>query len=636
MYSDFINKKPENLSAYQPSTAVTNLTRDVKEAFGKGITILNRGWEELNNYSVIERENKDQRTFNAFVDESSEDPMEAWKWRGTRSMARDKAIDMHAHMTAVLAVPMAFAQNDKQEEDRQHSNVMRDVLEWLAINSEYRESYAHMMMGVLYSPAKYLGAEWIESYTKIKERDDAGELITKDVLDEELSGFRAPVYSADQVLITNAYEQNLQRQYIVLKRQYRSYADTKSRWDWHSHWDYVRPGIKTVYSSEDGLYYDIKDDEHADLVEEVTAWCRKTDTECTFLNGIYMGDDNVDDNPIRHRDNFNLPKVPLVAFGYERINEHFFYWKSLMNRVGWDNALLDAMYENTMNREILDIFTPMGLYGVEEFSTSVIFPGATVAFENPDAKAEPLLPRNTAGWQAMDKIEESIKGKSISETMSGNLPQATQKAYSVARAEQNAKTILRGAMRSISVSVMKYGDLMKDIALQHLTVAQWDEITGAEHYRTLILKDQLVEGKAVSKRIVFDGSLIGKRMTKEQVREAQLKMLTEIGWPKNKEHVYRVNPHVFSKLKYLIRIEPDEMIEKNSAFEKAIAERMYALLKNDPFMVPGVMTRELVNVNYRGRADEMVLNRSETRIQQGAQNVTVQQNTKALTPELMS
>src|SRR3990167_6687044 len=108
MYADFINKKPENLSSYQPTTEVTNLTRDFKGAFEKGVGILNRSWEELNNYSVIDRENKDAKTFNAFVDESVEDPAEAWKWKGTRSMARDKAVDMHAHMTAVLAVPMAF------------------------------------------------------------------------------------------------------------------------------------------------------------------------------------------------------------------------------------------------------------------------------------------------------------------------------------------------------------------------------------------------------------------------------------------------------------------------------------------------------------------------------------------------
>lgn len=635
MYAEYIDKKTHPLSAYQPSPAVTDLTKDFKDAFEKGVTILNREWEEFNNYSYINRENKDQRTWNAYVDEDVEDPAESWKWRGTRSLARDKAVDMHAHMTSVLAVPMAFAQNEKQEEDRQFSNTMRDILEWMAVNSEYRESYVKIMMGVLYSPIKWLGAEWVEAYTTIKERTDDGQVITKEVLDEELSGFRAPVYSVDQVLFTNAYEQNVQRQYIIIKRQYKPYSDVKRRWEWHDNFVYVQPGIKTVYSAEDGLFYDIKDEAHADLVEEATGWCRQSDTEVTFLNGICMGDDDADHNPVNHRDNFNLPKVPLTAFGYELCNEHFFGWKSLMNRVGWDDALLNAMYENTMNREAIDLYTPMAMYGVEEFSTSVVFPGAVVAFENPDAKAEPLLPRNTAGWQAMEKIEESIKGKSISDTMSGNLPQATQKAYSVARAEQNAKTILRGALRSLSFSIMKYGDLMKDIAIQHLTIAQWDEITGAESYRTLILKDQLMEGKQVSKRIVFDDSLIGKRMTRKQAEEASLVMLSQIGWPNNKEHVYRVNPHIFSKLKYLIRIEPDEMMEKNSAFEKAIAERMYALLRTDPLVSGESLVRKLLNVNYRGEADEMMAVDKASQASAGAQNVTVQQNTKALTPELM-
>lgn len=635
MYTEYIDKRTHNISDYQPSSEVMELTKTFRDAFGKGYEILNRTWPELNNYSFIERENKDQRTFNAFVDESIEDPNEAWKWKGTRSLARDKAIDMHAHMTSVLAVPMAFAQNEAQEEDRQYSNYMRDVLEWMAVNSEYRENYVKIMLGVLYSPIKWLGAEWVEAYTKIKERDDDGTLTTKEVLDEELSGFRAPVYSVDQVLFTNVYEQNVQRQYIIIKRQYKPYADVERRWSWHDNFIYVKPGIRTVCSSDDNLFYDIKDDAHDGLVEEATGYCRQTDTEVTFLNGIYMGDPKADANAMSHRDNFNLPKVPLTSFGYRLLNEHFFGYKSLTNETGWDDSLLNAMYENVMNREFLDVNMPMALYGVEDFSSAVVYPGATVAFENPDAKAEPLLPRNTAGWQAMDKIEDSIKGKSISDTMSGNLPQATQKAYSVARAEQNAKTILRGALRSISISVMKYGDLMKDIAVQHLTVAQWDEIIGAEKYRTLILKDQLVDGKQISKRLVFDDALIGKRMSEKDKEKAQLKMLTDVGWPKHKEHVYKINPHVFSKLKYLIRIEPDEMLEKNQAFEKAINERMYALLRQDPLVSGEALVRKLLNSNYRGEADELMARDQKLPIQQGMSNVTVQQNTKALNPELM-
>lgn len=628
MFADF-NPKTATLSSYQPNQGITDLTKDFQDSFEKGVNILNKTYEELNNYSVIERENKDQRTFNAFVDESVEDPMEAWKWRGTRSMARDKAIDMHAHMTSVLAVPMAFAQNDKQEEDRAMSNVMRDILEWMAVNSEYRESYVSVMLGVLYSPVKWMGADWVEAYTNVKERDEQGRVTSKEVLDEELSGFRAPVYSADQVLITNAHEQNVQRQYIIIKRQYKPYTDVKKRWDWHDNFDYVTPGIKTVFSAEEGLFYDIKDEEHKGLVEEATGWCRQTDTEVTFLNGIYMGEDNVDANPINHRDNFNTPKVPLVPFGYERINEHFFFWKSFTNRVGWDNALIDAMYENQMNRDTLDIFTPMGFYGVDEFSTSVIFPGATASFENPDARAEPLIPPSRGeGYRAMDTIEKSIKDKSVSDTMSGQLPDASQKAYSVSRAEQNARTILRGMLRSISFSVMKYGDLMKDIAIQHLTTAQWDEITGGESYRTLILKDQMVNGKKVSKKIVFDDSLVGKQMSKEQIKEAELIMLSDTGWPKNKEHVYKINPHFFSRLKYMTYFEPDEMMEKNAAFEQGTAERMYALLRNDPLVSGEGLVSEILNASYHGRADEFINKQQVGPAQIPVPNVKVNQTQK--------
>lgn len=603
----FIEKSRHPLSSYQPSPEIIALTKDFKDAFSDGVNILTRSHEELNNYNVYERMNRDQRAFNAFVDESVDDPMEAWKWKGTRSMALKQTIDTHAHITSVLAIPMAFAQNEKQEEDRFMSNIMRDALEWLAVNSEYRESYVATMMSVLVNPATWMGAEHIESFTTVKERNEDGSLIKKQVLDEELSGFRAPVYSADQVLISNAYEQNVQRQYIIIRRQYKPYTQLKKIWEWHDNFIYVQPGIKTVYSAEDGLFYDIKDDAHPTLVEEAVGYCRQTDTEVTFLNGIYMGDDNVDHNLVKHRDNYNIPKVPLVPFGYQRINEHFFYWKSFVNKIGWDNSLIDAMYENTMNREAIDLYTPMALYGVEEFSTSVVFPGAVVSFENPDAKAEPLIPPSRGeGYRAIREIEASIKEAGLSDVQQGNLPEASQKAFSVARAEQNARTILKGALRSISFSVMKYGDLMKDYILQHLTTAQLDEITGSEHYRTLVLKDQMVDGKQVSKKIVFDDGLIGRKMSRKEKQKQELRMLEDIGWPENKEHVYKVNPHLFSKLKYMIRIEPDEMIEKNSAFEKQMAERMYALLRPDPLVSGEGLVRKLLQANYRGEAEELM------------------------------
>jgi hypothetical protein len=88
--------KSTPISLYQPSKEVCDFTADVKKEYGQGIEILNRPWNELNDYLIIERMNKDQRTFNALVDETVENPAEGWKWRG---------LAMHAHLTANYIVP---------------------------------------------------------------------------------------------------------------------------------------------------------------------------------------------------------------------------------------------------------------------------------------------------------------------------------------------------------------------------------------------------------------------------------------------------------------------------------------------------------------------------------------------------
>ena len=72
--------------------------------------------------------------FNAFVDTSIEDEDEAWKWRGTRSKARNKAVAMHTQLTAGYLFPSFVAQNDDDEEDRDFSEMMDNCVEWLGTN----------------------------------------------------------------------------------------------------------------------------------------------------------------------------------------------------------------------------------------------------------------------------------------------------------------------------------------------------------------------------------------------------------------------------------------------------------------------------------------------------------------------
>jgi len=318
------------VSVYAPSKAVTDLTGFVQKDYSYGYEILHKPWVELNNRSVIGDMNRGQRTFNAFVDEDVEDPRDAWKWRGTRAKARNRAVAMHAHLTAGYIIPMFTAQNEHDEEDMDFSGFMRDIVTWMVENSNYKSSFLGASLGMLANPVTYLGAEYAEIFQTIKERTEQG-FSKREILDEVLSGFRAPVYSADQILISNAYDQNIQRHRFNITRRYIEHSEAQAKYDKHENWNNVTPGIQTIYSEDDGLFYDVKDDDHPHLVEEVVYKNRREDTEVTFVNGIYMGDENVGDNPIKHRDNRGAPKYNVVPFGYHRVNEHYFFYKSLMN-----------------------------------------------------------------------------------------------------------------------------------------------------------------------------------------------------------------------------------------------------------------------------------------------------------------
>jgi hypothetical protein len=605
-----IYKKQAVPSHYQPDKEVADFTGYVRKDFAQGNEIIHRSWVELNNRSIIEDQDRGKRTFNAFVDESIEDPQTAWQWRGTRSKARNQAIAMHAQLTAGYIVPMFMAQNDADDEDMDFSEVMRDTVEWMINNSNYKDSFFQVTMGMLVNPVTYMGADYANIFQKIKTKLDDGYQV-EEVLDEVLSGFQAPIYGATDILISNVYEQNIQKQRFIIKRRYIEYGEAEAKFMNHPNWQYVQPGIQSLYSDDDGAFYDVKDDDHPFLVEEVVYMNRRDDTEVTFLGGVYMGTPDVEWNAIRHRDNRNAPKYNVVPFGYQRVNEHFFYYKSLMNTQYWDNELLDAQYQIGMNRAFLDANMPVAVTGTDKVDSDVIFPSSVVAFEDANTKVTPLLPQaNLAGiFQAMDKVETSIEEAGVSGTTAGQLPQASQKATSVAIANKHAETLIQGVGKTLAQSVVQYGDLMKDIAIQHLVVPQIDEILGGDirlRYKTLILQNKMVDGHEVSKVLRFDESLIGRELTKKQKKERSMGLLEEIDYPNNKKHIYLINPEQFSRFKYLCTVVPERMFPENEEFKQAMMSQIYAQFAENPFISLEALTRKTLYPVFRSETEELM------------------------------
>src|SRR3990167_8587546 len=611
--------KQSKLSSYQPSQAVRDFTIEAKKDYAEGVRILEAAWAELNDRSVIDDASRGQQMFNAFVDTSCEDPNEAWKWRGTRSMARNKGIATHAQFMGNFLLPSYVAQNENDEIDKDFSEVMRDIAEWMCdpTNSNYQSSYLQVGFGMLYNPVTYLGAEYCEIYQTIKDKTKDGKYTTKEVLDEVLSGFKAPIWGPTEVLITNAYERNIQRQKVIIQRRYADFEELEAKYGEHENWAYVQKGIRSIYSEENGLFYDIKDEEHPNLVAEEIWKHRRKDLEVPFVNGVYLGDSDVDKNCIKHRDNRNTPKYNVIPFGYSRIGDHFFYYKSQMNALQWDNMAYDAMSEIVYNRAVLENEMPIAVTGSDKIDSSIMFPNNVIAFEDKDTRITPLLPQGNvvAGFNTLREVEKSMSEGSVNDTLSGNLPDASQKAYNVAQAKANAKKLIGAVGRSLAESLILYGDLMKDIILNHITVPQVEELTGGKmkmKYKTFLLENKTTGGKMSNRTIKFDESLIGEEMTPEELVDRELLELEKLTEKEGRKYdelkniTKMINPKLFAKFKYLCKIDLQEMFTRSNEYWQPLLMNLKAQLSQDPTINQEALTRKLLYSFFNSEAEDLI------------------------------
>jgi hypothetical protein len=607
-----IHKKQTPISNYQPNNAVRDLIVDVQKDYHEGVRILEQAWLELNDRTVIEDQNIGQMMFNAYVDTSVDDPHEAWKWRGTRSKARNKAIAMHAQLTANYLLPTFIAQNENDEVDKDYSEVMRDIIEWLAqpTNSNYQQAFMQAAFGMMYNPVTYLSADFCQIYQTIKEKTNKG-VSKKEVLDDVLSGFKVGIWSANQILITNAYERNIQRQKCIIKRRYIDYDEAEAKYGDHENFAYVQTGVKSVYNDDDELFYDVKDDDHPNTVVEEIYLNRREDLEIPFVGGVYMGDSNPDDNPIKHRDHKDRPKYNVVPFGYMRIGEHFFYYKSMMNALRWDNLAYDAMSEIVFNRAILEVEMPIAISGTDKVDSQIVFPNSVASFEDKDTKVSPLLPPTNlaAGFNTLTETGQSMEEGSVNETLAGQLPDASQKAFNVAQAQANAKKLIGAVGKSLAESVIQFGGLMKDIAINHITIPQLEELTGGRQkmkYKTFLLENKK-DGKKIGDRVIkFDEALIGQELTDDEIMEKNLELLESTDYPKEQKTIRLVNPVLFRKHDYLTKVDLEMMFNKSDEYMQPLLMSLRQQLINDPFIDMEALDRKLLYSFFQSEGEEFI------------------------------
>lgn len=560
------------ISPYNPSQEVVDTQAMVLKHFVLGTTNMYTPRVEFNDLSLTARDQYDQMQFNTYQANNGEpwegSPQTAWRSRAIRPVVRNKCMSIAAHATARLIFPKVFAYDNQSVEQQDAAKVMEDLMEWSGDVSNYSFTALMRVITAMASPASIGYTEYGEVMRTVKrKKDDNGKWVEERVRDEAYPCFMDLVVPVDQFYIQNFYEPDLQKQGWVIWRKVYAFSEAEIKYNGvYENFKYVSPGVQTIYDDANRTFYNVYDPNmRQEDIEEIIYWNKNLDLKLIMVNGIMMTDY---DNP-----NPRIDKLyPFDKFGYEPINNRFFYYKSLSFKLQHDADIVNNLYQMVIDGTYLSIFKPMINRGGEIIASDVIVPGAVTTFSDPNANLEAINVGSDlkAGLETLSVVENSINESSQSPLQQGqDDTKSGTTAYEISKLEANANTVLGLFLQMIAKHVKDYGHLRMNDILQYLTLPEVAEINGDPEltYKTFFLKGQ-AKGASKNKKIDFDKTL-PDQMTKEEYEGLSYDL--KIQEDEKDMEIARVNPSIFRNLKYMVTVSPDVLNPRSEDLERAWA-----------------------------------------------------------------
>ena len=594
-----------SISGYNPPKEIADFIAQIKKDYQIGIDNLIRAYSEFGSegLSALLVAERDKKAFNSYELPTSEDEDEKWRWKGIRPITRNKIISIAGHFIATMLFPNIFAQNEQDEEDKDAASLMKDLILWNIENSNYKISYLFGIVAALVNPVAYLEVEFAEIIREIKEKNAQGKITIREAIDELMSGFKLHNVPMDEILFDNPYEYEFQKQRFIGRRRFISYDDAKARFGKDDNWEYVKPGIRVVFDVPTQTFYDVLDESNPTLVEWFIYYNRNEDSEVNFINGVYLGEDNIQANLIKHRrvskDLKNkpilIPVYKYLKFGYSPIDEkRFYFYKSAVNELGPQQRLVDRMWQMVMDGTFLEVIPPLAVIGNQVIGSNIFYPGAITTFKDRETTINPLRVGSnlTTGYNAMVTAEQDLNATG----RTPNLPaQSGTTAFEVSQEIQQSRIQLGVFGAMMAEMVNQLGLLMIDVILQHQTVGDIEEITAGEaklKYKKFLLPNQKEQGKNVTKVIELSDEEFNGSM------DESLEILQQEGGMDADKRIYKVNPSLFRRMKFLVSVNPDQLIPKNEIFDKALKLETYDRLIQNPFVDQEAVTRDFLVETY--------------------------------------
>jgi hypothetical protein len=587
-------------SDYNPGGKEKDTISRILSCYKISDEIRNKTYREFNDYTLLQRQSIDQRTFNAWQEQKSEDPDEEWRSNAVRPIARNRIISIAAHITGALINPTVTAQNDNDEEDKDAAKVMKDLMDWRNKQAKYDRTFLYSVISALVNPAVILHTEFCKVEKEIKDLKTDGNWEKKKVLDEIMSGFKDNIVPVDELFIGNIYEHDIQKQPWLIWRRFIDYNDASLKYyNKFSKFQYVRPGIQAVFNHDDNTFYEQYDEElEGRLVEELHFYDRTNDLHLIMVNGVLITDT---ERPLQRIDK----KYPFVKTGYELIDEgKFFYYRSLANKLKPDEEVVNTLYRMTIDGTFLQLMPPVAVFGEDEIGASVVRPGTVTPFDR-ESKIEKIDVGNNVnqGLQTLEKTERSISESSADTMQAGMVPESgTRTARETNIIEQNAKIMLGMFHKMIGFMVQDLGDLIISDIIQFMTVAEAMDITDSRN--KVKFRKFLVEKGEKTRKIEFDTEM-SENPTMQEVQEESLGIMEEEdkGFDP-KQEIYRVNPGIFRKRKFNIEVSADFRTPPTENMKRALNIEAYDRAVQHPLADQEAIYKDLLLGSYDSTKDD--------------------------------
>lgn len=596
-------------STYQPPDEVKKLFSMVQDNYQTSWRLQHRSWQEFDGISLLDRTNRDQQTFAAFVGAEYVPQHKRWRWRGRKNTARNKLIGILAHMLAGMLYPYVYAFNEQNEEDKMTAKVMRILVENHLKKANYELRFLYMVTSALVNPAVFVEVQYLTMWQRIKEKMDKGGMKVNQVVDELLSGLALNIIPVDELLLGDFFTFDIQRQPYILRVRRIPWDEARKIYSGKffdggkDRFDYVEKGKTRIFltGQEYQTLYDIEWTEaDKNYVQEITAYYRPEDLEVTFVGGVFMGNyDNLwNNNPFKHRrmalsgeEWISMPVYPYAKSGFEPLDPYgrFAYYKSGAFKEYWDDEWLNTMQRLFHDGTYLDVIKPMFMSGVNKIDSTVMVPGATVSLPQ-GAQVTPyaLGPNLVGAMNAIAQAEKDLSESTQDKIMSG-ITEKGVTAYATAKAEQNAKVFLGVFGVMIADLVRQVGELVVDCIIQHTTVGEVDATIPESirlKFKNVIAKT-IESGKETTNKIIFTDKWLNREPSKEEMKKRSLELWKKNGGDNTDQAEYEVNPYKFARHKFQMFIDPDKIIMKSMGADKIQKDANFARLTN-PFVYPFV------------------------------------------------